>query len=443
MRTIGSVSFAAIVAVAVVASAAGAREPATVPLRGGAFEMGALPGTSGYRLETIPHTVVLAPFAIARREVTNAEYAAFLDATVRSRDELAQDLAVDASPGLRVTGPGRVAPVDGREDEPVTGATWDGARAYAHWLSQETGKAYALPSEAQWEYAARTAAATPGTAIVGMPGALWEWTDDCFDLRFYLHAPTRDPRVIDPRCATPVIRGGPLADEGGRGSAAMRADAFAAGNPTIGFRVMHADDGGARNAVGPPPPLVPPPHGAASADRSVAITLDPPRTALPIAVAAVFDLPEERRAVALAFRGTTRIGGLPPGPLRIAFSTTVADGGFERTVVVPPHGTLRLRFGAAELLPRRISAPLRGVLRRPDGTPVAGATVVYDAYPARVETRTAADGSFTVASAEKIDAVLFVDVPGASRFTRLLAVSAAGPRRRTFVVSPPTEERRS
>lgn len=82
-----------------------------------------------------PQTLRIArPLAMGRHEVTFAEYDRFADAT------------------------GQPLPADGgwgRGARPVINVSWEDANAYAAWLSQQTGKRYRLPSEAEWEYAAR------------------------------------------------------------------------------------------------------------------------------------------------------------------------------------------------------------------------------------------------------------------------------------------------
>ena len=139
------------------------------------------------------HEVRLPSFALSSHEVTFAEYDRFVAATGRDR------------PDDRGWGRGR---------RPVIDVSWEDAAAFADWLSGETGEAYRLPSEAEWEYAARAGATTSygwgpfighnrancegcgsrwdasRTAPVGsfaanpwglhdMHGNVWEWVADC------------------------------------------------------------------------------------------------------------------------------------------------------------------------------------------------------------------------------------------------------------------------
>jgi len=123
----------------------------------GTFEMGMTPeaaeetlslysdeglGTSReWMLAQTPlHKLELPAFDIGRYLVTNADYAAF----------------VDAAKG-RISPPrhwssGSVPPE--LASHPVVNVTWQDARAYCHWLSEKTDKTYRLPSEAEWEKAA-------------------------------------------------------------------------------------------------------------------------------------------------------------------------------------------------------------------------------------------------------------------------------------------------
>ncbi len=102
------------------------------------------------------------PFLISRREITVGEFRRFVEAT-----------GTKAVPGCRVWSgrqwvldrdrswrdPGFAAPP--RDDEPVVCVSWDDARAYAGWLTAESGKSYRLPSEAEWEYVARGGTSFP------------------------------------------------------------------------------------------------------------------------------------------------------------------------------------------------------------------------------------------------------------------------------------------
>ena len=101
------------------------------------------------------------PYAIARTEVTRGQYAAFVKAT--SRPDPAEcaihDKATD-SWGMQKGYNWHNTSFPQTDDHPVTCVSWNDAVAYAQWLSKKTGKRYHLPSEEQWEYAARAGTKT-------------------------------------------------------------------------------------------------------------------------------------------------------------------------------------------------------------------------------------------------------------------------------------------
>ncbi|MEM1155761.1 MAG: formylglycine-generating enzyme family protein [Pseudomonadota bacterium] len=174
----------------------GGQGPEMVVLPTGSFQMGDLSG-EGDDDEKPVHTVTIKnSIAVGKYEVTFADYDRFTLATGRSQ--------VKDTRGF------------GRGRRPAINMTWDDALAYAKWLTTETGQRYRLPSESEWEYAARAGTQTryswgdeigknrancdgcesrwddEQTVPVGgfapnafglhdMHGNVWEWVEDCYE----------------------------------------------------------------------------------------------------------------------------------------------------------------------------------------------------------------------------------------------------------------------
>lgn len=112
-------------------------EPKMVKIRAGTFEMGNLSG-DGLSDEHPVHSVRFGKeFEMGKYEVTFDEYDLFAAATGRDRP------SHEIGKGWK------------RKNRPVINVSWNDAVAYAEWLSNLSGKQYRLPSESEWEYAAR------------------------------------------------------------------------------------------------------------------------------------------------------------------------------------------------------------------------------------------------------------------------------------------------
>lgn len=128
-------------------------EPEMIVIPSGEFMMGG----SGEN-EKPKHKVLIRSFKMSKYETTVKEFRQFVEATdYQSKPScwVWQEVTSEHNWGINTTS--KYAPSD---DHPVMCVTWEDAKAYAKWLSEKTNKAYRLPSEAEWEYAARAGTST-------------------------------------------------------------------------------------------------------------------------------------------------------------------------------------------------------------------------------------------------------------------------------------------
>jgi formylglycine-generating enzyme required for sulfatase activity len=131
------------------------RAPDLVRIPGGCFVMGSPEDEGGREPDELQHEVCVDDFFLARYEVTVAEYRRFWESAGRGAAKTGcyfwNEERWDRDPDLDWRNPG----YSQSDDHPVTCVSWDDAMAYIEWLGQETGRTYRLPTEAEWEYAAR------------------------------------------------------------------------------------------------------------------------------------------------------------------------------------------------------------------------------------------------------------------------------------------------
>jgi formylglycine-generating enzyme required for sulfatase activity len=206
--------------------------PEMVVVPSGEFDMGG----KEISFEQPAHRVTIArPYAIQRREINFDEWDACADAGVCKN-----------------------RPDDhkwGRGKQPVIDISWEDAKQFVAWLSQKSGRTYRLPSEAEWEYAARAGTTTTfwwgkdvgkgnancdgcgevslhktlptgsfrpnGFGLYDTAGNAYEWVEDCWNDN-YKQAPKDGSAWTSGQCRQRVLRGGSFANKANAATSAAR-----------------------------------------------------------------------------------------------------------------------------------------------------------------------------------------------------------------------------
>jgi formylglycine-generating enzyme required for sulfatase activity len=261
----------------------------------GRFTMGAPAGEE----ETLPeqwrgrsapqHLVTIRyRFAIGKFDVTRDEYAQFVAETNRPDSDSCITINASGTAFITINGNWRSPGFLQTGKDPAVCVSWDDAQAYVAWLNAKTGHVYRLPTEAEWEYAARAGTTTarygsdnpmelcrytnvgdldygelhPGDSGVNracrdgyaftspagrfppnqfglydMLGNVMDWTEDCWNAN-YSGAPADGTAWLSGNCGLRIVRGGSWdMDLSGVRSANRRGPPTSTRNTSLGFRV--------------------------------------------------------------------------------------------------------------------------------------------------------------------------------------------------------------
>jgi formylglycine-generating enzyme required for sulfatase activity/predicted MPP superfamily phosphohydrolase/energy-coupling factor transporter ATP-binding protein EcfA2 len=237
----------------------------------GQFTMGS---EKGYDDEKPVHPVYLDEYMMGQYPVTNEEFNAFVEAGGYTLKDFWTPEGWQWREEEKITLPERWHESKwNRPNFPVVGVSWYEAAAYAAWLSKTTGKTYNLPSEAQWEKAARgidsreypwgdkynhtlcnsrecqlertnpvgifPKGASP-YGCLDMAGNVWEWCADWYRSNYHKQSPKRNPKGPKSRSSR-VLRGGCWI----RGASDCRSASRDGGYPAlrlgyVGFRLVRS-----------------------------------------------------------------------------------------------------------------------------------------------------------------------------------------------------------
>jgi formylglycine-generating enzyme required for sulfatase activity len=180
--------------------------PEMITVTGGTFKMGN-EYSSGETAENPVHSVTLSTFNIGKTPITVEQYVTFCNATKRRMPEKPE--------------------WEWSANHPIANVTFHDALYYCDWLSHITKNLYRLPTEAEWEYAARGGNKSKGSMFSGssdldevgwfignaegqphnvttkmpnelglydMSGNVWEWCSDKYDPTYYERSPVFNPK---------------------------------------------------------------------------------------------------------------------------------------------------------------------------------------------------------------------------------------------------------